>query len=233
MRCPFCSHIDTKVIDSRDVGEGEQIRRRRECISCKGRFTTYESAELNLPRVIKSDNRRESFDEKKLRAGILRAVEKCPVEMERVETSIANIKNNLRAVGEREVKSIKIGNWVMEELKELDKVAYVRFASVYRSFEDVRSFLEEVERLEHELPPELKRNQLDLEEDERSMSFREEPVKKTTASNAALKKELQFLKLNNQQLREENKKLVRKNRELKDKLDVFITHINEVIIRHK
>ena len=162
MRCPFCSHIDTKVIDSRDVGEGEQIRRRRECISCKGRFTTYESAELNLPRGIKSDNRRESFDEKKLRAGILRAVEKCPVEMERVETSISNIKNNLRAVGEREVKSIKIGNWVMEELKELDKVAYVRFASVYRSFEDVRSFLEEVERLEHELPPELKRNQLDL-----------------------------------------------------------------------
>ena len=162
MRCPFCSHIDTKVIDSRDVGEGEQIRRRRECISCKGRFTTYESAKLNLPRVIKSDNRRESFDEKKLRAGILRAVEKCPVEMERVETSISNIKNNLRAVGEREVKSIKIGNWVMEELKELDKVAYVRFASVYRSFEDVRSFLEEVERLEHELPPELKRNQLDL-----------------------------------------------------------------------
>ena len=93
MRCPFCSHLNTKVIDSRDVGEGEQIRRRRECISCKGRFTTYESAELNLPRVIKSDNRRESFDEKKLRAGILRAVEKCPVEMERVETSISNIKN--------------------------------------------------------------------------------------------------------------------------------------------
>ncbi len=162
MRCPFCSYLDTKVIDSREVGEGDQIRRRRECIGCKGRFTTYESIELNLPRIIKSDSRRESFDEEKLRAGILRAVEKCPVEMERVETAISNIKNNLRAIGEREVKSIRIGNWVMEELKELDKVAYVRFASVYRSFEDVRSFLEEIERLEHELPPELKRNQLDL-----------------------------------------------------------------------
>ena len=162
MRCPFCSHLDTKVIDSREVGEGDQIRRRRECIGCKARFTTYESIELNFPRIIKSDSRRESFDEEKLRAGILRAVEKCPVEMERVETAISNIKNNLRAIGEREVKSIRIGNWVMEELKELDKVAYVRFASVYRSFEDVRSFLEEIERLEHELPPELKRNQLDL-----------------------------------------------------------------------
>ena len=162
MRCPFCSHLDTKVIDSREVGEGDQIRRRRECIGCKARFTTYESIELNLPRIIKSDSRRESFDEEKLRAGILRAVEKCPVEMERVETAISNIKNNLRAIGEREVKSIRIGNWVMEELKKLDKVAYVRFASVYRSFEDVRSFLEEIERLEHELPPELKRNQLDL-----------------------------------------------------------------------
>ena len=105
---------------------------------------------------------KEAFDEAKLRSGILRAVEKCPVEMERVETAISNIKNNLQAHGDREVKSIKIGNWVMEELKELDKVAYVRFASVYRSFEDVRSFLEEIEKLEHELPPELKRNQLDL-----------------------------------------------------------------------
>ena len=162
MRCPFCNHVDTSVIDSRDVGEGDKIRRRRECNNCKGRFTTYESVELNLPRIIKSDNRREAFDEAKLRSGILRAVEKCPVEMERVETAISNIKNNLQAHGDREVKSIKIGNWVMEELKELDKVAYVRFASVYRSFEDVRSFLEEIEKLEHELPPELKRNQLDL-----------------------------------------------------------------------
>ena len=162
MRCPFCNHLDTKVIDSREVGEGDQIRRRRECISCKGRFTTYESVELNLPRIIKSDNRRESFDEEKLRAGFLRAVEKCPVEMERVEIAISSIKNKLRAIGEREVKSIKIGNWVMEELKELDQVAYIRYASVYRSFGDVKSFLEEIERLEHELPPDIKRNQLDL-----------------------------------------------------------------------
>ncbi len=162
MRCPFCSSLDTKVIDSRLVGEGEQIRRRRECTECAERFTSYESAELNYPRIVKSDSRREQFMEDKLRAGIVRALEKRPVEMERVERAIAYIKHRLRALGEREVKSRKVGDWVMIELRKLDQVAYVRFASVYRSFEDVRAFLEEIERLEQELPPELRKNQLDL-----------------------------------------------------------------------
>lgn len=162
MRCPFCSDMDTRVIDSRLVGEGDQIRRRRECTQCKERFTTYELAELNYPRIIKSDGRREAFMEDKLRGGIMRAIEKRPVEIEKVDIAVEQIKHKLRALGEREVKSRKIGNWVMEQLRGLDQVAYVRFASVYRSFEDVRAFLDEVERLENELPPELKRNQLDL-----------------------------------------------------------------------
>ncbi|MBI4006720.1 MAG: transcriptional regulator NrdR [Gammaproteobacteria bacterium] len=162
MRCPFCSDMDTRVIDSRLVGEGDQIRRRRECTNCKERFTTYESAELNYPRIIKSDGRREPFKEEKLRAGILRALEKRPVEMERVELAISQIKHKLRSQGEREVKSRLLGDMVMEQLRGMDQVAYVRFASVYRSFEDVRAFLDEIERLENELPPELKKSQLDL-----------------------------------------------------------------------
>jgi transcriptional repressor NrdR len=162
MRCPFCAATETRVIDSRLVGEGDQIRRRRECMECSERFTTYESAELNFPRVNKSDGRREQFNEGKLRSGILRALEKRPVEMDRVETAISRIKHKLRALGDREVKSRKVGDWVMEELRKIDQVAYVRFASVYRSFEDVRAFLEEIERLENELPPELRKDQLDL-----------------------------------------------------------------------
>ena len=162
MRCPFCTDMDTRVIDSRLVGEGDQIRRRRECTKCKERFTTYEQAELNFPRIIKSDGRREPFKEDKLRSGILRALEKRPVEMERVDIAVEQIKHKLRALGEREVKSRKLGDWVMEQLRGLDQVAYVRFASVYRSFEDVRAFLDEIERLENELPPELKKSQLDL-----------------------------------------------------------------------
>ena len=162
MRCPFCSCMDTRVIDSRLVGEGDQIRRRRECTECTERFTSYESAELNYPRIIKSDNRREQFSETKLRSGIMRALEKRPVEMDRVELAVSHIEHKLRALGEREVKARKVGDWVMEELRAMDQVAYVRFASVYHSFEDVRAFLEEIERLEHELPPELKESQLDL-----------------------------------------------------------------------
>ncbi|HSR62179.1 MAG TPA: transcriptional regulator NrdR [Gammaproteobacteria bacterium] len=162
MRCPFCSDVDTRVIDSRLVGEGDQIRRRRECTHCKERFTTYETAELNFPRIIKSDGRREPFREEKLRGGIERALEKRPVEMERVDIAVSHIKHKLRAIGEREVKSRMLGDWVMEQLRGLDQVAYVRFASVYRSFEDVRAFLDEIERLENELPPELRESQLDL-----------------------------------------------------------------------
>lgn len=162
MHCPFCSFPDTKVIDSRLVGEGDQIRRRRECLECKERFTTYESAELNYPRVIKSDGRREPFIEEKLRAGFLRALEKCKVRMDQVESAIARVKHKLRASGEREMKSRKIGEFVMEELRGLDHIAYVRFASVYQKFENVRAFLDEIERLQNELPPELRKSQLDL-----------------------------------------------------------------------
>lgn len=162
MHCPFCSATETKVIDSRLVGEGDQIRRRRECLECQERFTTYESAELNLPRIIKSDGRRQKFIEEKLRASFLRALEKRPVPMEAVETAIHRVEHKLRALGVREIKSRKVGEWVMEELRKMDQVAYVRFASVYRSFEDVRAFLDEIANLENDLPPEIRENQLNL-----------------------------------------------------------------------
>jgi transcriptional repressor NrdR len=151
MRCPFCAEPDTRVIDSRLVDEGERVRRRRECIACKERFTTYEAAELNLPRVIKSDGRREAFSENKLRTGMLRALEKRPVATEQIEAAVAQIKRQMRASGEREIPSRQIGDWVMEHLRTLDQVAYVRFASVYRSFQDVRAFVDEIKRLETEL----------------------------------------------------------------------------------
>lgn len=162
MRCPFCSFEDTRVIDSRMAAEGDLVRRRRECMECRERFTTYEAAEFNYPRVIKSDGRREQFTEDKLRSGIERALEKRPVPMEQVEIAIARIKHKLRSLGDREVKSRKVGDWVMEELKAVDQVAYLRFASVYQSFADVRAFLDEIEKLEEEMPPELKKSQLDL-----------------------------------------------------------------------
>lgn len=162
MHCPFCAHADTRVIDSRLLGEGDQVRRRRECQSCKARFTTYETAELSLPRVIKSDGRRETFLDDKLRGGIVKALEKRPVPMERVENAINQIKRRIRERGEREIESVRIGELVMDALRGLDQVAYVRFASVYRSFEDVRAFLEEIERLENELPPDLREQQLEL-----------------------------------------------------------------------
>ncbi|MEW9798779.1 transcriptional regulator NrdR [Alteromonas sp. CYL-A6] len=147
MFCPFCSAQETKVIDSRLVAEGHQVRRRRECVICHERFTTFESAELVMPRVIKRDGSREPFNEEKLRAGLQRALEKRPVSTESIEQCILSIKSKLRATGEREVESQFIGNLIMDALKELDKVAYVRFASVYRSFEDIREFGEEIARL--------------------------------------------------------------------------------------
>ena len=148
MRCPFCSFQDTKVIDSRLVAEGDQVRRRRECVECGERFTTFEGAELVMPRVIKGDGSRQPFDDSKLKAGILRAVEKRPVSVEDVEKSILNIQSRLRAMGEREVSTHVIGELVMEALKKLDQVAFVRFASVYRRFKDVSEFRDEIERLE-------------------------------------------------------------------------------------
>lgn len=147
MHCPFCSAEETKVVDSRLVAEGDQVRRRRECLECHERFTTFETAELLLPRVIKQNGQREPFNEEKLRAGIQRAVEKRPVSTERVETAVAQIKHALQATGERELPAMRIGELVMEQLRELDQVAYVRFASVYRRFEDLSEFSEEIERL--------------------------------------------------------------------------------------
>ncbi|MCK9505111.1 MAG: transcriptional regulator NrdR [Porticoccaceae bacterium] len=148
MYCPFCNAEDTKVIDSRLVAEGCQVRRRRECLSCKERFTTYEMAELLMPRVIKSDGTREPFDEAKLRSGLQRALEKRPVGIEKIEAAITQIKHSLQTAGEREVASRLIGEKVMQHLRELDQVAYVRFASVYRSFQDISEFRAELDRLE-------------------------------------------------------------------------------------
>src|SRR5580658_5037999 len=149
MYCPFCTHIETKVIDSRLAGEGRQIRRRRECLSCGERFTTFEAAELIMPMVVKSDRTREPFDEAKLRAGISKALEKRPVALEAVEEAISRIGHKLRSLGEREVQSRTLGELVMDELRHLDEVAYVRFASVYRSFQDLEAFRDEIDRLRH------------------------------------------------------------------------------------
>lgn len=150
MRCPFCGAEDTKVIDSRLVAEGDQVRRRRECQSCSERFTSYETAELLLPKVVKQDGVREPFNEDKLRAGILRALEKRPVSVEQIEAAVNHIKHDLMATGEREVSSLKIGEGVMHQLRVLDHVAYVRFASVYRSFQDLDEFRQEIDKLSAE-----------------------------------------------------------------------------------
>jgi len=148
MHCPFCNASDTKVVDSRLVADGGQVRRRRECLGCHERFTTFEIAELLMPKVIKQDGTREPFDEEKLRNGLQRALEKRPVSVESVEASVNNVKHALQALGEREVESLVIGEKVMAELRNLDQVAYVRFASVYRSFQDISEFREEIDRLQ-------------------------------------------------------------------------------------
>lgn len=148
MFCPFCGERETKVVDSRLAGEGDKIRRRRECIGCNERFTTYEAAELVMPRVIKRQGNRVPFSEETLRSGILKSLEKRPVSIDLVEEAISRIKHRLRTTGEREIPSRQIGELVMDELKGIDQVAYVRFASVYRSFEDVEEFRREIERLE-------------------------------------------------------------------------------------
>ncbi len=147
MHCPFCRAEDTKVIDSRLVAEGEQVRRRRECVTCGERYTTFETAELWLPRLVKRDGSRVPFDEEKMRNGMLRALEKRPVSIEQIETAVSQIKHALRSLGEREIKSLLVGEMVMEALKELDEVAYIRYASVYRHFQDIDQFREEIDRL--------------------------------------------------------------------------------------
>lgn len=162
MRCPFCGAEDTKVVDSRLSGDGDQVRRRRRCPVCNERFTTYETAELNLPRVVKRDGSRVPFDGRKLRSGILRAAEKRPISTEQIDAVLAHINRRLLSLGESEISAQRIGELVMEELRDIDHVAYVRFASVYRDFEDVAAFREEIERLERHLSPEQTRAQLDL-----------------------------------------------------------------------
>jgi transcriptional repressor NrdR len=162
MHCPFCRHPDTRVIDSRLTEDGAQVRRRRECAACAQRFTTFETIEFKPPNIVKSDGRREPFDENKLRRGIDRALQKRPVESEAVEASVQSVLRDVRSVGEREIPSRKLGDWVMRELRRLDQVAYVRFASVYRRFEDVKEFREEIEKLEQDLPAFASDNQLPL-----------------------------------------------------------------------
>jgi transcriptional repressor NrdR len=147
MHCPFCGHGETKVNDSRLAGEGRQIRRRRECLKCGERFTTFETAELVMPVVVKGDRARQAFDEAKLRAGMEKALEKRPVPREQLDEAVSRIVHQIRVLGDREVSARAIGELVMEELRHLDEVAFVRFASVYRQFEDVQAFHDEIERL--------------------------------------------------------------------------------------
>ena len=147
MHCPFCADPDTRVIDSRLVSDGSQVRRRRECSSCGERFTSYEMAELVMPKLIKQDGTRQPFDEEKLRNGIMRALEKRPVSVEDIEQAITQIKSGLRATGEREIPAQQLGEMVMSALRKLDDVAYVRFASVYRRFKDVQEFRTAIDSL--------------------------------------------------------------------------------------
>ena len=162
MYCPFCAHEETKVIDSRLAGEGRQVRRRRQCLDCNERFTTFESAELVMPRLVKTDSSRQPFDESKIRNSMVRALEKRPVSADDFEQAIGRLIHKLRTMGEREVPSRLIGEMVMEELRELDEVAYVRFASVYRSFQDVTEFQDEIKRLQEISDADASREQMSL-----------------------------------------------------------------------
>ena len=147
MRCPFCQSDDTKVLDTRLLDDGSQVRRRRECIACGERHSTRETVDLNLPRLIKSDDSRQSFSESKLRSGLLKALEKRPVETSKIEMAIQKIQRKLMTQNDREVPSSMLGEWVMEELRALDEVAYIRFASVYRQFQDIEEFKSEIDKL--------------------------------------------------------------------------------------
>ncbi|MBH81081.1 MAG: transcriptional regulator NrdR [Gammaproteobacteria bacterium] len=151
MHCPFCGADDTKVIDSRLVADGDSVRRRRECQTCGERYTTFETAELVMPRVVKSNGSREPFNEEKLRSGLQKALEKRPVSIEEIDSALNRITHRLRATGERELPSREVGEAVMEELRTLDGIAYVRFASVYRDFQDISEFQVEIQKLNTEL----------------------------------------------------------------------------------
>ena len=162
MWCPFCNHDDTRVVDSRMTRDGMQIRRRRECLKCNNRFNTFESPELKAPRIIKSGGIREAFSENKLRKGMMKALEKRPVETRDVERSVRSLVREISSVEDAEIPSSLIGEWVMRELSQLDQVAYVRFASVYKRFEDVQAFRDLIERLEQGNPGELDQRQISL-----------------------------------------------------------------------
>ena len=163
MHCPICQHLDTREIDSRVSDDGATIRRRRVCEACGERFSTLETIELKLPLIIKGDGRREAFDARKLRSGFDRALQKRPVSEEQIEAAVRAVVHHLRMTAERELASRRVGEYVMAELRKLDHVAYVRFASVYRAFEDVADFREVLDRLEHDTASE---GQLPLIEDE-------------------------------------------------------------------
>ncbi len=162
MRCPFCGVNDTRVIDSRLASDGSQVRRRRECSKCKERYTTFETAELDLPRIVKRDGRRERFETEKLRSGIMHAIEKRPVSTDQVEKVVDHIRRLSLAYGDREIPANQVGEWVMHQLRDIDQVAYVRFASVYRSFADVQEFREIIDHVENDLSPEMRKSQLSL-----------------------------------------------------------------------
>lgn len=162
MQCPFCSAPDTRVIDSRLAEEKTQVRRRRECSKCKGRFTTFERASLAMPMIVKRDGTPEPFIEAKLRRSLSHALYKRPVSAERIDHAVEVVMRRLRQTGEREVPSKDVGDWVMQELRDLDQVAYVRFASVYMSFEDVNAFSDEIERLKSLPTAEQRKSQLPL-----------------------------------------------------------------------
>ena len=167
MYCPFCNFDDTKVIDSRLTADNTQVKRRRECSNCGNRWSTLESADLNLPRVIKKDNSREDFSEKKVERGILRALNKRSVDKDAIDIAIQNIKNKLKAITDKEIISSQIGILVMQELRELDQVAYIRFASVYHSFEDLQAFQDIISIIEKDLTPEMIKTQLKLIDDKK------------------------------------------------------------------
>ena len=148
MKCPFCGASDTQVVDSRVIDEGESIRRRRRCAACDKRFTTYETVELHMPQVVKQDGSRTEFDQEKLRTGFMRALHKRPVSTEKVENAIRRITQKILSLGKREIPSRRVGEMVMQELSKLDKVAYIRFASVYRAFEDVQDFRDAIKEVQ-------------------------------------------------------------------------------------
>ena len=166
MYCPFCGDQETKVVDSRLAGDGYQIRRRRECTGCAERFTTFESAEFVLPKLVKTDESREPFDEAKLRSGILKATEKRPISSEAIEELISRVIRKVQKMGEREIQSRLLGEIVIEELREIDEIVFIRYASVYRRFQDVEEFEKEIESLRDATPMEKKRTQISIFQDE-------------------------------------------------------------------